>query len=77
MLQILEHIHQNFDFILKEGNGGILTIQEFKDILKASLEYGNIKISQFLFQITTITKEEFDQHSNEKSKFFFSNKFKK
>ncbi|KAM9972780.1 hypothetical protein ACTFIR_012149 [Dictyostelium discoideum] len=67
-LQIFEYIHQNFNFILKEkSDGGIFSNKELKSFLLFSLQRGAIKISKFLFQFITITKEEFEKYSNEKS----------
>ncbi|KAM9971140.1 hypothetical protein ACTFIW_011114 [Dictyostelium discoideum] len=76
-LQILEYIHQNFNFILKKKiNGGILNINNLKSFLFSSLNRGSIKISKFLFQFITITKNEFEKNSNEKTKPYFENMFK-
>ncbi|KAM9972706.1 hypothetical protein ACTFIR_012073 [Dictyostelium discoideum] len=75
-LQILEYIHQNFHFILKKKtNGGILNINDLKSFLFSSLNRGSIKISKFLFQFITITKNEFEKNSNEKTKSYFKNMF--
>ncbi|EAL71713.1 hypothetical protein DDB_G0271166 [Dictyostelium discoideum AX4] len=66
-LQILEYIHQNFNFILKkESDGGILTIKELKSFLFSSLTRDAVKICKFLFQFITITKKEFETYSNKK-----------
>ncbi|KAM9971152.1 hypothetical protein ACTFIW_011126 [Dictyostelium discoideum] len=76
-LQILEYIHHNFHFILKkQSDGGILNIGELKSFLFSSLKRDSIKISKFLFQFITITKNEFGKYSNEKTKSYFKNMFK-
>ncbi|KAM9972698.1 hypothetical protein ACTFIR_012065 [Dictyostelium discoideum] len=68
-LQILEFIHQNFNFILKkDSDGGILNIKQLKKILYFSLEKGKVKICKFYFQFISITKREFEKHSCQKSK---------
>ncbi|KAM9996989.1 hypothetical protein ACTFIZ_001919 [Dictyostelium cf. discoideum] len=73
-LQILEYFHQNFHFILKKKtNGGILNIKELKSFLFLSLERSSIKISNFLFQFITVTKNEFEKYLNEKTKSYFKN----
>ncbi|EAL71708.1 hypothetical protein DDB_G0271156 [Dictyostelium discoideum AX4] len=73
-LEILEYIHQNFHFILnKKSNGGILNIKDLKSFLISSLNRGSIKISKFLFQFITITKNEFEKNLNEKTKSYFKN----
>ncbi|KAM9966051.1 hypothetical protein ACTFIR_006239 [Dictyostelium discoideum] len=77
-LQVLEIIHQNFDFILKkESNGGMLDIKTLKSYLFTSLGHGSINVSKFLFQFINITKKEFEKNSNQQSLLFFSNKFNK
>ncbi|EAL71849.1 hypothetical protein DDB_G0271438 [Dictyostelium discoideum AX4] len=76
-LQILEYIHHNFHFILKkQSDGGILNIGELKSFIFSSLKRDSIKISKFLFQFITITKNEFGKYSNEKTKSYFKNMFK-
>ncbi|KAM9971149.1 hypothetical protein ACTFIW_011123 [Dictyostelium discoideum] len=57
-LQILEYIHQNFDFLLKRDlYGGILNTIDLKSFLASSLQRGTIKITNFLSHFITITKK--------------------
>ncbi|KAM9975953.1 hypothetical protein ACTFIR_009794 [Dictyostelium discoideum] len=75
-LKVLEYIHQYYDFILKkEPDGGILPSTVLKGLLLQTINLGLIKTSEFLFQFTSISKNEFEIVSNEKSKLYFSNKF--
>ncbi|KAM9971167.1 hypothetical protein ACTFIW_011143 [Dictyostelium discoideum] len=76
-LKLLEYIHQNFDFILKEeSDGGILTSDNLESYWDSTIYSGSIKVSEFLSQFITFPKDSLE-FSNEKLKLYFSNKLKK
>ncbi|KAM9976017.1 hypothetical protein ACTFIR_009858 [Dictyostelium discoideum] len=77
-LKVLEYIHQNFDFILKkESDGRILTSDDLTSYLNRTISGGLIKVSEFLSQFITLTKDKLEIISNEKLKLYFLNKLNK
>ncbi|KAM9996972.1 hypothetical protein ACTFIZ_001913 [Dictyostelium cf. discoideum] len=74
-LKVLEHIHQNFDFIFKEESvGGIITIDTLEYYLKETIDRGSIKVTEFISQFISFPKFGLEIFSNEKLKLYFSNK---
>ncbi|KAM9996971.1 hypothetical protein ACTFIZ_001912 [Dictyostelium cf. discoideum] len=64
--KVLEHLHQNFDFILKkESDGGIITIDTLEYYLNATIDRGSIKVTEFISQLIEFPKYDLDDLPNE------------
>ncbi|KAM9971166.1 hypothetical protein ACTFIW_011142 [Dictyostelium discoideum] len=65
-LKVFEYIHQNYEFILKNKfDRGIIDYVDLQDVLRLSIKKGSFKVSDFIFQFTTLPRIEQEAYLNE------------